>query len=96
MEGRLTIADVRDRLTAAEVERAFLVPLLSVPGRHVHKDMAGDGPGSWRSILTDAGMEVECVMRGMAEYGEYADIWLDRLAVALDELSGAKIPPEPA
>ncbi len=96
MEGRLTIGDVRDRLTAAQVNKAFLVPLLSVPGRHVQTDMAGDGPKSWRSILTKAGLEVECVMRGMAEYGEFADIWLDRLAVALDELEGPAVPPEPA
>ena len=96
MEGRLTIADVRARLLAAHVGKAFLVPLLSVPGRHVQKDMAGDGPDSWRSILTDAGLDVQCVMRGMAEYGEFADIWLDRLALALDDLQGSRISPEPA
>lgn len=96
MEGRLTIADVRQRLTAAKAKKALLVPLLSVPGHHVQKDMAGHGPKSWRSILTDAGLDVQCVMRGMAEYGEFADIWLDRLAVALDDLHGQRIPPEPA
>lgn len=97
MEGRLTIADVRARLVAADVKSAFLVPLLSVPGRHVQKDMAGKEPDSWLSILTEAGLDVQCVMQGMAEYGEYADIWLDRLAVALDELDhGHSEPPGPA
>jgi len=86
MDGRLTIAGVRDTLSARGAKRCWLMPLLALPGRHVHKDMCGEGPGSWVSILNAAGITTSCVTQGTAEYDDFADIWLDHLAEALERL----------
>lgn len=86
MDGRLTIGDVRDELAARGVRKAWLMPLLAVPGRHVHKDMCGKGPDSWVNILGAAGIETACETTGTADYPEFAAIWLDNLATAMGSL----------
>lgn len=86
MDGACTIDDILPRLQAAGVRRAWLLPLLSVVGRHAVRDMAGDEPDSWRSRIVAAGMECLPVLRGTAEYGGFVDIWLDHLGVAFRAL----------
>ncbi|WMW65670.1 sirohydrochlorin cobaltochelatase [Nitratidesulfovibrio liaohensis] len=83
MDGDCTIDDILPRLAEAGVRRVWLLPLLSVVGRHAMLDMAGDAPDSWRSRIVAAGMECVPVLRGTAEYGGFVDIWLDHLGVAL-------------
>ena len=41
-----------------------LAPLLLVAGEHARKDMAGDGPASWKSRLAAAGLSVRCTAAG--------------------------------
>ena len=86
MDGALTITQVRDELTREGITKAHLVPLLAVAGQHVQNDMAGPSPDSWKSILNAAGIECECVLKGTAEYDEFAEIWLDHLQSAMDGL----------
>jgi sirohydrochlorin cobaltochelatase len=83
MDGRLVIEDVTKALAEKGVAKAWLVPLLAVPGRHVQKDMCGAGPDSWVNILSAAGIQTECVLRGTAEYGDFPNIWLDHLSEAI-------------
>lgn len=86
MDGDCTIDDILPRLAEAGVRRVWLLPLLSVVGRHAMLDMAGEAPDSWRSRIVAAGMECVPVLRGTAEYGGFVDIWLDHLGVALRAL----------
>ncbi|MBG3877457.1 sirohydrochlorin cobaltochelatase [Desulfovibrio oxamicus] len=86
MDGDCTIDDILPRLAEDGVRRVWLLPLLSVVGRHAVQDMAGDAPDSWRSRIVAAGMECVPVLRGTAEYGGFVDIWLDHLGVALRAL----------
>lgn len=86
MDGDCTIDDILPRLAEAGVRRVWLLPLLSVVGRHAMLDMAGDAPDSWRSRIVAAGMDCVPVLRGTAEYGGFVDIWLDHLGVALGAL----------
>lgn len=86
MDGRLTIHGVLDTLKAQNARKAWLIPLLALPGRHVERDMCGPSPDSWTSILAAAGIETACVTDGTAQHPEFADIWLDHLAQALDVL----------
>ncbi len=92
MDGDCTIDDILPRLAAAGVRRAWLLPLLSVVGRHAMLDMAGDAPDSWRSRIVAAGMECVPVLRGTAEYGGFVDIWLDHLGVAFRALDAETEP----
>lgn len=86
MDGRLTIGEVKDRLVRDGVKSALLMPLLAVAGRHVQKDMCGQGPDSWVSVLEGAGISCTCVAHGTAGYPDFAGIWLDHLEEALHEI----------
>ncbi len=83
MDGSHTIADLLPRLAAAQVRTVWLLPLLSVVGRHARQDMAGDGPDSWKSQIIAAGISCRPVLTGVAEYSGFVDIWLEHLNVAL-------------
>lgn len=67
-------------------DRVWLMPLLSVVGKHAINDMAGEDANSWRSRINDSGHHCLPVLRGIAEYALVADIWLDNLAQAVDLL----------
>ncbi len=86
MEGSLTITDVVKGLRQVGVKKTFLLPLLSVVGRHAVQDMAGEGADSWRSHIEGAGMECVPVLRGMVEYAGLVDIWIEHLADAVNQL----------
>ncbi len=75
--------DVLKRVKRRRPRRVFLAPLMVVAGGHAVSDMAGPGPDSWRSRLTAAGADVECVLKGL---GEYAPV--RRLYVAHAEKAG--------
>lgn len=75
-------------LPALVSRRVWLLPLLSVVGRHALEDMAGEAESSWRSRLERAGHECCPILRGMAEYRGFAAIWLRHLAQAVARLDG--------
>ncbi len=76
------IKDLQDQ----DVQKAYLVPFMSVAGDHVQNDMAGDDPDSLKSLLQEAGIESEAVLKGTAEYDNIVDIWLKHLEDAYSEL----------
>ncbi len=65
------------------VRRVWLLPLLTVVGRHALEDMAGASPHSWLSRLKTAGIQGIPVLRGMVESPAFMHIWLDHLNTAL-------------
>ena len=65
------------------INRAWLMPLLSVVGKHAADDIAGDGPESWSGILGAGGVSCRTVLRGAIEYRGFADIWLSHLKEAV-------------
>lgn len=82
-----TLNDILPKLVGKSVRRVYLIPLMSVVGSHVRKDMAGEQPDSWKSLLTRSGFACEIIMKGTAEYPEIVEIWLDHLKDALPELA---------
>ena len=87
MSGALELDALLPRLTS---RRVWLMPLLSVVGRHTLEDMAGDAPDSWRSRIEAAGHACAPVVRGTAEYRAFADIWLRHLEDAVAALPTVK------
>lgn len=87
MSGALELEALLPRLTS---RRVWLMPLLSVVGRHTLEDMAGDAPDSWRSRIEAAGRTCAPVVRGTAEYRAFADIWLRHLEDAVAALPTVK------
>lgn len=54
-------------LRTLAVRRVTLVPLLLTAGSHTARDIAGEGPGSWRTRLAAEGYAVRAVTQGLAE-----------------------------
>jgi sirohydrochlorin cobaltochelatase len=79
MNGGTALEEILPRLSAA---RVWLMPLLSVVGRHALQDMAGEGETSWRSRIEATGRSCIPVLKGMAEYTGFAEIWLRHLEEA--------------
>lgn len=77
MNGPLFLDGVMQKLSS---ETVWLFPLLSVVGRHVLHDMAGEHPESWKSRLEKAGHQCLPVLQGMAQWKGVSEIWLDSLA----------------
>lgn len=90
--GVLEAADPGDALSIQAIARdlesrgmrsARLVPLLTVAGRHAHKDLAGDRPGSWKSVLAGHGIESTADLSGLLERDVFVRLWLERLRTLL-------------
>ncbi|MDZ7640857.1 MAG: sirohydrochlorin cobaltochelatase [Desulfurivibrio sp.] len=68
------------------VQKAYLMPFMSVAGDHVRNDMAGDDPDSLKSLLQKVGIDSESILKGTAEYDNIVDIWLEHLEKAYSDL----------
>lgn len=66
--------------------RVWLLPLLSLVGGHTLRDMAGDHAESWKSRINLYKHECIPVLRGLSQSALVAQIWLDNLGKALEEL----------
>ncbi|MFZ2445778.1 MAG: sirohydrochlorin cobaltochelatase [Syntrophobacteraceae bacterium] len=86
VSGHPTADELVPRLAAAKVRKVRLVPLMTVAGEHARKDMAGDAPDSWKSILAKAGVTSEAVFTGLVEYPEIVRVWMDHLDDVLSQL----------
>lgn len=87
VEGIPSLDEIKAMLLERGVKKAYLVPFMSVAGDHAINDMAGDEPDSWKSVLTEAGIECVVVMKGLAEYDAFADIWVDHLKVIMAHMN---------
>ncbi|MDL2307084.1 sirohydrochlorin cobaltochelatase [Desulfovibrio sp. OttesenSCG-928-C06] len=68
-----------EQLCAKQIKKAWLMPLLAVVGRHAAQDIAGAVPQSWKSRLSEKGIECIPVTRGIVEYPDFTEIWLRHL-----------------
>ena len=57
-------------------KRIVLFPLLISAGAHAYRDMAGNHPASWKSMLEHEGAEITCIMKGLGEYQKIRDIYI--------------------
>ena len=58
-----------------------------VAGDHANNDMAGDEEDSWKTAFTNAGYEVECVLRGLGELEAIQQIYVEHAQAAIDSLA---------
>ena len=86
LDGERCIEYMLPSLHATGSKTVWLLPLLSVIGKHAQHDMAGEEPGSWRYILEQEGFTCHPVLRGTAEYSGFAHMWLEHLAKAMAAL----------
>jgi len=79
VQGYPSLTDILPKFEGKNIGKVYLIPFMSVAGEHARKDMIGEQPGSWKSVLTRRGFTCEAIMTGTAEYPEIAEIWLDHL-----------------
>lgn len=87
VEGYPTLDDVIALLKRDGVQKVTLFPLMLVAGDHANNDMAGEEPDSWKSILSAAGFEVECALRGLGELESVRSIYADNAGKAIASLN---------
>jgi sirohydrochlorin cobaltochelatase len=85
VEGWPEIGDIIKDLKKGGINKAYLMPLMSVAGDHARNDMVGPEENSWKSILEKEGINCEPVLKGLAEYQEFVDIWVDHLQTAFSQ-----------
>jgi sirohydrochlorin cobaltochelatase len=78
---------ILENLLSAGARKVWLLPLLSVVGGHVLRDMAGPEPESWQSRIRRRGLPCTTVLKGSAEYPGIIRIWLEHLETALQRLA---------
>jgi len=81
--GHPTFNEVKEMLVKKGIKKAYLIPFMTVAGDHAMNDMAGTGPDSWKSQLTQQGIESVPVMKGLAEFDSLVDFWIDNLKIAM-------------
>ena len=84
MNGAVKLESILPNLAS---RRVWLMPLLSVVGRHALEDMAGENGHSWRSRIEAQGHQCLPVLMGTAEYADVAEIWLRHLEDAVQSLA---------
>ena len=80
VEGYPEVDLIKGLMLQKNIKTAYLLPFMSVAGDHAKNDMASDEDDSWKSIFTQAGIKSIPVLKGTAEFDEFADIWVDHLS----------------
>lgn len=83
VEAEPSLRDVMNQVGQGDYRRVVLLPLMIVAGDHANNDMAGDEEDSWRNAFRAAGYEVECVLRGMGEYGSVQQLFVEHVREAV-------------
>lgn len=79
VEGMFGAEHVAGRLRELGAGRVLLKPLMVVAGVHARDDMDGAEDDSWRSILTEAGFQVECHLTGLGENNAWTEIYVQNI-----------------
>lgn len=82
VEAYPALDNVIRQLRKKSYRKVILVPFMIVSGDHAVHDMAGEGDGSWKSILEKEGYEVSCSLKGLGEYKSIRDIFIRHIAEA--------------
>lgn len=87
VEATPTFDDVRDAALEAGYTKAVLRPLMVVAGDHATNDMADtEDSGSFASIMSAAGFEVESVLEGLGQIVQIDDLYVSHVQDAINSL----------
>ena len=70
------------KLGVSGYKKVRLMPLLFVAGYHAKKDIAADA-NSWKSILEEAGYEIEPFIIGLGEIKGIRELFIEHLQAAM-------------
>lgn len=85
VEADPSLETVISKAAETESNRVILQPFMIVAGDHVNNDMAGEGRDSWKTKFQTAGYEVICVMKGLGEFREIRDLFVQHIGYAINK-----------
>ena len=85
VEAEPSIDDVVAAIKDKGYTRVILRPMMVVAGDHANNDMAGDEEDSWKTILTNEGYTVECILEGLGQVPEIQAIYVEHAEAAVAE-----------
>ena len=83
VEAEPSLDTVLELVKAGDYEKVVLQPMMIVAGDHANNDMAGDDEDTWKSAFEGAGYPVECVLKGLGEYGAIQQLLVDHVKDAI-------------
>ena len=86
VEAAPSLDDVMAAIKDKGYTRVVLRDMMVVCGDHANNDMAGDEEDSWKTVLTDAGYEVECVLEGLGQVPEIQAIYVEHAEAAIAQV----------
>ncbi len=85
VEGYPTIEELIWRLDhQLNARRIYVAPLMVAAGDHVARDMAGDGPESWKSQLLEHNYQPILIPKGLGEYPGVRELFVLHAREALE------------
>ena len=85
VEAEPSINDVINKLKLSGYKKVTITPLMFVAGDHAHNDLAGNSSVSWKSLLEAEGFEVTTIIKGLGEYSEIREMYLEHLNCTIGE-----------
>jgi len=83
LEGFPGLSEMVAELKGSGARKARMLPFLLVAGGHAENEIAGAGPGSWKSMLEREGFEVAVGLSGLGEMESIVSIFLEHTISAL-------------
>ncbi|MDO5028555.1 MAG: sirohydrochlorin cobaltochelatase [Bacillota bacterium] len=79
VEGEVSLDHIIERLRAENIKSLEILPLMLVAGDHAQNDMAGDEEDSWKSILTSQGFATKLKTKGLCEFDQFNNLFINKL-----------------
>lgn len=84
VEGFPRVEQVLAKVQAYGAKKVILAPLMVVAGDHANNDMAGDEEDSWKTVFTEAGFEVACMLEGLGQNEAIQAIYVEHVQQSLE------------
>lgn len=85
LRARPSLEDAVRVCKARGYERVVLRPFMIAAGNHACRDIAGDGEGTWKRGLEQAGYPVICIREGLCEIAAVRDLFIEHMWAAMDQ-----------
>lgn len=79
VEGYPEVEIVLEQVKKYNPKKVVLMPFMVVAGDHAVNDMAGDEDDSWKTVFSENGFEVSCILRGIGEFKGIQDIYIEHM-----------------
>lgn len=84
VEGYPELEDIMEDIEDKGYKKLYLLPFMIVAGDHATNDMASDEEDSWKSILQENGYQTESILKGLGQYKDIRNIFIERLNAIME------------